>query len=303
MLKQAINNVKIEGILAEVDINEKPFTRNGKTIDALGGKIVVKGNQKIGQEDKDFMIEVHMFATPLKRDGNPNPAYESIKRVRDEFVSIAAAGNEDDADRIRITSGDIRMNEYYGADGRLISYPRINASFINRISKDACKPQATFEAQFVVASKAEEMDSEGNPTGRLLVKGILPQYGGKVDVFDFVAETPGVIDAISDYWEIDDTVKAGGRLDFSSKTEVVYEEAGFGEPIAKSRTINKSDLVITGGSENPYEGDAAYDHVEIRDALAERKARLESQKGASMSRTKQRKAPAAAHNDYKDLGF
>jgi hypothetical protein len=78
----------------------------------------------------------------------------------------------------------------------------------------------------------------------------------------------------------------------------------FGEPIEKTRTVNRSDLIITGGSQTALEGDFAYDNAEIQDALAERKLRLEKQKDKDMSRAASKQTPPkAAKNGFADLGF
>lgn len=304
MLRQAENKCKIEGILAEIDLRPGSFNKNGKQMESIGGSIVVKVTQSISGEEKELSIPVHMFASKLTNKGTPNPAYESIKKIADEYVSIAASENgEDGADRVRITSGSVRMNEYYSADGRLISFPRINASFVTRINKGDCKPEATYTAEFVVAAKNEEIKND-EPTGRYRIDAIIPQYGGKVDVVPMYAQSAGVIDAISTYWNVGDTVKANGRLDFSATTETIVEEVDFGEPIEKTRTINRSDLIITGGSQEPLEGDFAFDNAEIQDALADRKAKLEQQKEKDMSRAQSKKAPAAnTDNGFADLGF
>ena len=305
MLRQAENKVKIEGILAEIDIKPGSFSKNGQLMESIGGSILVKVTQKISGVEKELSIPVHMFASKLTNRGTPNPAYESIKKIADEYVSIAASENgEAGADRIRITGASVRMNEYYSQDGRLISFPRVNASFVTRINKADCKPEATYTAEFVVANKSEEVDRNGEPTGRYRIDAILPQYGGKVDVIPMYAQSEGVIDAISTYWNIGDTVKANGRLDFSAITETIVEEVDFGEPIEKTRTVNRSDLIITGGSQEPLEGDFAFNNSEIQSALADRKLRLEKQKDKDMSRATSRPAPPKnTNNGFADLGF
>ena len=304
MLRQAENRCKIEGILAEIDIKPGHFNKNGQMMESIGGSIVVKVTQKISGEEKELAIPVHMFASKLTNRGTPNPAYESIKKVMDEYVSIAASENgEDGADRVRITNANVRMNEYYSQDGRLISFPRVNASFVSRINKTDCKPEATYTAEFVVANKSEEIKND-EPTGRYRIDAIIPQYGGRVDVVPMFAQSEGVIDAVSTYWNVGDTVKANGRLDFSATTETIIEEVDFGEPIEKTRTINRSDLIITGGSQEPLEGDFAFDNAEIQNALADRKARLEAQKDKDMSRTASKQTPPqTSNNKFDDLGF
>ena len=286
------NTVKIEGILSEIDLQKGSFKKNGNTVNSIGGKISVRVNQTLPNgEVQELEIPVHMFASELTNKGTSNPAYESISRVMNEFNSIAAVGIEQ-ADRIRITSGSIKMNEYYNQFGKLISFPRIEASFITKIKKEDCKPEATFSVIFVVGNKGLEVDKDGvEIPDRYKISAILPQYGGKVDVLDFYATSKGVIDAVSNYWNKRDTVKANGRLNFSSRTETVLEEVDFGEPIEKQRTINISELVITGGSSTQNEGEFAYDISDIQEAIKEREVRLAELEEKAKNKGKAGSAP------------
>ena len=133
------NVVKIEGILSEVELDYKDFTKNGATVKAVGGVIKVRVDTVVNGGEQTLEIPVHMFAAQLTNAGAPNPAYESIERIMNEYVSIAAS-DIDHADRVRITKGQISMNEYYGNDGRLNSYPRVTASFVTQIKREEFKP-------------------------------------------------------------------------------------------------------------------------------------------------------------------
>ena len=153
MLQSKENRVKIEGILSEIDLKTGSFKKNGQDVNSIGGTIKVRVNQKLPNgEEQELEIPVHMFASELTNKGTANPAYESIARVMNEYTSIAAAG-VDAADRIRITSGTINMNEYYGQGGNLVSFPRINASFITKVKREEFKPEATFAVVFMIGSK------------------------------------------------------------------------------------------------------------------------------------------------------
>ena len=307
-MRVAENKVRIEGILSEVDLEYGSFQKDGKTIDCIRGLIKILVNQNINGVPTNNEIPVHMFASKFTNKGTLNPAYESIEKVKNEYTSIIAAGGEAGADRVRITSGQITMNEYYNQNGQLVTFPRITSSFISRIKKDECKPEATFTIEMVVANKAYKVDSEGVEVEpkTYLIKGIVPKYGGKVEVIDFVCHSENVINAVSTYWQENDTVKANGRLNFSSNTETIIEEVDFGEPVERQRTISVSELVIIGGSSTPLEGDFAFNLDEIQKALTERKAYLEAQKIKDLERAKSRKAPAPANtttNGTLDLGF
>lgn len=296
------NVVKIEGILSEIDIKPGTFKKNGVDTKSIGGVIKVRVDTIINNENVSLEIPVHMFASQLTNAGAPNPAYESIERIMNEYVSIAAS-DIDRADRIRITKGQIAMNEYYGQNGQLVSFPRVTASFVSKIKKEECKPDATFSVTFMVGSKGYELDKEGIETDRYKVNGFIPQYGGKVDVVPFYAVNKGVIDAVSNYWEEGYTVKAAGKLHFSQSVETTLQPVDFGDPVETTRTINVSELIITGGSSTPLEGEFAINEDDISAALAERKARLAELKEKSQNKGAAGKAPAKSANKFSDLGF
>lgn len=305
MLESKENSVKIEGILSEIDLETGTYNKDGKTIEKIGGSIKVRVTQVLNGKEVELDIPVYMFANKLTNKGTSNPAYASIERVMNEFNSIAAVGLEK-ADRVRITGAQIRMNEYYGQNGNLNSYPRINASFVTKIT-DLTKyaPEATFSAVFAIGSMGYETDKDGvEITNRYKIRGIMPQYGGSVDVIDFWATTPNVIDAVSSYWEQGDTVKINGKLNFTSKVEETLVEVDFGEPRIEKKTISVSELIITGGSQTPLEGDFAFDMDEIQTALEARQARLAELK--AKQKAKDAKPAANAKSTKKsmaDLGF
>ncbi len=305
MFRQAENVVRIEGILAESDLKYGSFVRNGEPVETIGGTIKVLVNQEINGEKVSVEIPVHMFSTKMTKAGKINPSYESIEKVMKEFVSIAAAGSMEQADRVRITKGDIRMNEFYGQDGRLVSQPRVHASFVSRAVGDF-KPEATFKLEFMVSSISRMVDNEGvelDPA-KVKIEVLVPQYTAQnadvmnVDLVPLYATAPGVIDAIENYWSAGECYRANGRLNFSSRTEEVVQEVDFGESQTNFRTINVSEFIVTGGSQSPLEGDFAFKFEDIKAGMAARQTRLENMKSG------QKKTPAPATTKGKlDLGF
>ena len=304
MLESKENSVKIEGILSEIDIEAGTYVKDGKTVEKIGGSIKVRVNQTLNGEETELDIPVFLFANKLTNKNTPNPAYASIERVMSEFKSIAAVGI-DAADRVRITGANIRMNEYYSQAGTLNSYPRINGSFVTKIT-DMSKysPEATFSAIFAIGSMGYETDKDGvDIPNRYKIRGIMPQYGGSVDVIDFLATSPNVIDAVSSYWEQGDTVKINGKLNFSSKTEETVTQVDFGEPRIEKKTVSVSELIITGGSQTPLEGDFAFDMDEIQSALEARQARLAELKEKAKSKEASASTAKPARKNFSDLGF
>ena len=151
MLRQAENRCRIEGILSEINLKYGSFVKNGVNTDNIGGNIKVLVHQTINGEDSTLEIPVYMFATKLTNAGKPNPAFESIEKVMTEFVSIASGAGEAGADKIRITNGNIRMNEYYNQQGQLVSFPRVNASFVAKATGEF-RPEASWSLEFAVSS-------------------------------------------------------------------------------------------------------------------------------------------------------
>ena len=307
MLREAENRIKIEGVLSEIDLKYGSFMKDGKPTESIGGVIKVQVDQQIGGVPTTLEIPVHMFSTKYTKKGTINPAYESIEKVMNEYVSIPLAATSGvEPDKIRITGARLDMNEYFGQNGQLISFPRITTSFVARAT-GTFKPEATFSLEFMVSTINAMTDKDGveiDPR-KVEVTAILPRYGEKVDVIKLVAINPNVIDAIEQYWETDKTFKANGRLNFTSQTHIETQQVDFGEPTERVITTTLSELIITGGSQTPVEGDFAFSVEDIKKALAERKDRLNVLKAKGTAK----KAPAPAGStgsasiSASDLGF
>ncbi|MBQ2177136.1 MAG: hypothetical protein II453_19485 [Alphaproteobacteria bacterium] len=310
MFRQAENKVKIEGILAETDLKYGSYEKNGEAVESIGGSIKVLVDQVVNGEEISLEIPIYMFSSKHTRAGKINPSYESIEKVMKEFVSIAAAGSKAQADKVRITNADIRVNEFVGQNGQIVSQPRIHASFVSRAVGDF-HPEATFSLEFMVASINRVTDAEGVEVDppRAEVKVYVPQYTPEsasamnVDTLALQAIAPGVLDAIENYWNPGECFKASGRLNFSSKTEEVLEEVDFGEPQRKVRTTNVSEFVVTGGSQVPLDGDFAWDVEDIKKGVIAKRERVMAAKDTKAA---QKKTPAPAEKSSKnglDLGF
>lgn len=301
MLRQAENKIKIEGVLAETDLKYTSYVKEGENVEAISGTIKVLVEQVINGEDKVLEIPVHMFSSKYTKAGKINPAYESIEKVMTEFVSIAAAGSKEQADKIRITNASLRMNEFYSQNGQLVSQPRVSASFVSRAIGEF-KPEATFIMEFMVSDITRSVDADGvelDPA-KLEITAIIPQYGEKVDVCKLYATNPNVISAIESYWESGQSYKASGRLNFTSTTKTVKEEVGFGEAMERTRTISVSEFIVTGGSDVALDESIGFAIDDIKAAMARRKSYLEGLKTKNVTK----KAPAPTSTKGKlDLGF
>lgn len=302
--REAENRVKVEGILSEVDLKYGSYVnKDNVTVEYIGGSIKVL----VEQESGTLEVPVYMFSNKLTKTGALNKSYQSIENVMKEFVSIASCGNKEQADKVRITNAKIKMNEFVGQNGTIVSQPRVNASFVSR-AVGQFTPEANFNLEFMVSKIGRALDKDGveiDPP-RLNLEVIVPQYTSpnattmNVDVVPLVATSPKVIDAIESYWNVGECFKAGGRLNFSSRTEEVIEELGFGEAQKKIRTINVSELVVTAGTQEPLEGEYAYSLEDVKAGMAARKQKLEDMKSGKKSTAKQAPGPVTS---AQTLGF
>ena len=141
----------------------------------------------------------------------------------------------------------------------------------------------------------EEMDREENPTGRLIVKGGIVQYGGKLDVVEFVVESPECVEHISRNWQVNDTVNARGRIRFTSLEEKrASSEASWGEEVPETTTRVMRELIITTGDPEGKEEEFAYDQADIKKAFNVRKANMEQLQIDAKNKASKPAAQAAA---------
>lgn len=288
MFNQAENTVVIEGTLSELDLNYGSYTKNGRQIDMINGTITIR----VRHETMILEIPVSVFANKITSRGSANPAYVNLDQAMKTLKSIAAVG-EENADCVRMTGCRVTMNEYFSnIDGHLVSFPRITGSFVNRVNKADLNERATFTVVMVIKNLANEVDASGVETGRLEIEAYVPKYGNNIDVMKFYAENENVIDVITQNWDINATVRAMGRVCFTARTEKTQSNVDFGEPVMGTRTIRVSELIITGGTQVPLEGELAYTEENIEEGLATRAAALENLK-SRMKPAAKRPTPVA----------
>lgn len=278
---QCKNVVEICGLLKELDIVE------GTTSD---GRSYVRGSAKIGvdQDINGEVIEnehiVKMFAMRNKLDGSLNVMYDKIVGYREQFTSAAVVDDISQASFVRIV-GRVEENSYYDEKNKIIRNGyQFTTSFLNK-KKPSDEEGAKFEVQGVVAKMREELDREGNPTDRLLISMVIVGFAGRVDVVEFIA-TGRAKTYIEENWNQGDTVIATGRIISTFRTITWEEEQGFGDPIKRTRTEGRRELLITGGSQGGADESASYDADSIKIALSRRQERFEKMKTEGSNKAK-----------------
>ena len=290
IMEQATNKVNIVGKLLDTTFREGK-TSTGQTYESCN--FTVRVTQTYGGREETSEIPVSIFATQYTSQNKPHPGYKNIQEMK-KMKTVQDYG-EAEATVVRMTSANIRENNFVSRSGQLVNGWQINTSFLN---EGKVSDIASFNMDIFIMDMHEEVDREGEPTGRLVIKGAVVQYGGKLDVIEFIVEGNDAVNYISRNWEENKTVNVGGRIRVTSQEEKrSASESSWGEELPETSTRMVRELIITRGSDEPFDDDFAYDAAEIKKAFNERKARLEQMQIDAKNNTK-KSAPAASKSNY-----
>ena len=263
---QAGNKLNLAGKLMDVSFGEGKLS-DGRHYERA--TVTIRVTQTFGGKTETSEIPIGLFATEFTSTGKPNPAMRSIQDLKK--MNTAQNVGVDNAAQVRLTGASLQENNFVSRSGQLSNGWQIRGSFINeaRVSD-----VASFTTDIFIMDMHDEVDKEGDTTGRLIVKGGIVQYGGRLDVVEFVVEAADTVEYISRNWEPNTTVTVKGRIRVTSQEEEVAS-SGWGEDVPDTTTKYVRELIITTGDDQPKEEDFAYDPVEIKKAFNERKAAIE----------------------------
>lgn len=289
---QAQNKINIVGKLLDVTFGE------GKLSDERTyrrASLTIRVNQTFGGREEISEVPVSIFATQYTSTGKLNPAWKSLQDLH-EYKTVQDVGF-DNADKIRVTGCTISENNFVSRNGQLINGWQLRASFINAASTEDV---ASFINDIFIMDMHEELDRNDEPTGRLVIKGGLVQYGGKLDVLEYIVEQPEAVEYISSHWNVNDTVTVRGRIRVTSIEEKPSGvESSWGEDIPEATTRYVRELIITKGDDEGKEEEFAYDPTEIKKGFNVRKANIEQMQADAKNGAAKKAAPAAqATNKY-----
>lgn len=290
IMEQATNKLNIVGKLLDTTFREGK-TSTGQNYESCN--FTVRVTQTYGGREETSEIPVSIFATQYTSQNKPHPGYKNIQEMK-KMKTVQDYG-EAEATVVRMTSANLRENNFVSRSGQLVNGWQINTSFLN---EGKASDIASFNMDIFIMDMHEEVDREGEPTGRLVVKGAVVQYGGRLDVIEFIVEDNDAVNYISRNWEENKTVNVGGRIRVTSQEEKrSANESSWGEELPETSTRMVRELIITRGSDEPFDDDFAYDAAEIKKAFNERKARLEQMQIDAKNSTK-KSAPAASKSNY-----
>lgn len=263
-MRQADNEVAVEGILQEVRLD---IRESANKEEYISGEIDI-------ETQEGSVHTFKLYSKAKKKDGTENGIFKGLKTVKEEYLSVAKVGKEE-ADKVRITAGQLGVNDYVGGDDQLKSFPQLSTNFINRVNAgDEFDPKAEFEVELFVQSVTEEVKND-EETGRVKLRGYVPLFGGRIAPLEFVAEGEGA-EYIRDTYETGHTVKIFGEIVNKVEITRTKAEVGFGKANDKIKRNYTREYLITGGTEPYEENDSkAYKLETIKAALAEREVYLQ----------------------------
>lgn len=263
---QAGNKLNLAGTLMDVAFGD------GKLSDGRPYKratVTIRVTQTYGGKTETSDIQVGMFATEFTSTGKPNPAWKSLNDLT--LMKTAQNVGVDNASHVRLTGATLQENNFVSRTGQLINGWQIRGSFINEAK---VADVASFVTDIFIMDMHDEVNREGDTTGRLVIKGGIVQYNGRLDVVDFIVEAPDTVEYINRNWEINGTVTVKGRIRVLSQEEEM-QASGWGEDVPETTTRFVRELIITTGDDECKEEEFAYDLAEIKKAFNERKAMIE----------------------------
>lgn len=268
-LRQSNAKVFIEGLVSEKDLTVK--TEDGKT--KISGSLTVKTS------DVNF-VKFNINANEKTNAGTDNKCYAGLITVMNDYKTIAEVG-ETEADKVRV-SGDLNLYTSAQSGANIVGF---KSNFFNRVkANEEFEQKAEFSVETFISSIIPEVNTDGDETGRILVKGWVPTYNG-IEPITLVAEDD-IASAVESTFEPGQTVEFMGDI-VNNRIETVTEiPMAIGKPKKKVKVDYKNELVITGAStpyeegetpEKPYEADV------IKAAIQERTNKLEEAKAKAQS--------------------
>lgn len=205
------------------------------------GKDAIRGNLIVATSDNEA-YKVQYYASRVFKNGKENPTFKDLVEVLpNKTMSIAAYLSGNPTANFQ-TAAQCSTKLYVRAHMEEYATKLDNKErSIVTLRGDAAKlktvadsrpfvPEATFAAEMYIESMNEETqfdkDTENvEPTGRLVVVGLLPDFKGVMNRISFVVPKGKLAEFVQNNYEIHDTANFTGKLVDIEKKEITEEVA------------------------------------------------------------------------------
>lgn len=280
-LRSALNKFSVQGAVKEANFNVVEGSNDNGSYKYVTGKLVIKAG-----ETKE--ITVKASANELTKKGDINKTYETLcKFMNGEYPTMAMPNvTEEEATKVSIWgNGDFtpRMaDNMFVVEGQLKEAIAFELGFGRLNIKDNLTPdqyKADFEIEMFVTEVEAEIKND-EETGRTVVKGYVPVYGGSAMPFKVIAED--IVEEDGEVFPFAQQVLEGvypestftfwGDIRYERVETVIKKGGTLGRAKLETSTATVKEFVIVGGDiVDDYE--KAYTIEQIQSALVERENR------------------------------
>lgn len=273
-IRQALNKIEITGVVKEHKLDTGKTSEGDKYIN---GSLVVKAGEFTE-------ITVKVFVSETTSKGKVKKAYENLEKILKGEVKTMAEVPEEEAVKVRIWGNEGFTSQFKEEIFKpenateVVTKIGVDLGFGNITLDNNVNPEdykATFDVEMFVESVEEEMNKDEEETGRVIVKGWVPVYGGSVIPLEIkagiVEDEDGEYDFAEDIRsniDLDSTVNFWGNIDFKAIIEKTSKGGSLGRAKVEEKRTYIHDLIAVGA--NFVEGDDEYDIEDIKQARIER---------------------------------
>lgn len=276
-LRQGTNKINVVGVVKE---HKLQLQKNDKKEEYINGSLVIKAGEFTE-------IELKVYVTKLKKDGSVKKNFETLKKFIDkEYDTIVS--NKENAVTLSVYGNDtfcpqLKEDRYpNGTKTEMITKLSCDLGFGNIKIDDYSEEdfKANFDIEMFVTSVDEEVKDD-EETGRVIVKGFTPIYGG--DVMEVKVFAGKIVDEEGEYdfaedvrdgVDAGDTVNFWGDINFMKIIEQKKKGGGLGRAKIEEKSTYINELVAI-GAEIIDDEEKAFDEELIGKAVKERKIAME----------------------------
>ena len=272
-IRQALNKIDITGVVKEHKL------ASGKNNDGkyINGSIVVKAGEFTE-------VTVKVFVKETNDKGKVKKAYENLEKILKGEVKTLVEVSEEEAVKVRLWGNEgftpQFREEIFKPENATEVVTKVgvdlgfgNITIDNKITPEDYK--ATFDVEVFVESVEEELNKDNEETGRVIIKGWCPVYGGSVIPLELkagiVEDEEGEYDFAEDIRssiDPDTTVNFWGDINYISIIEKTAKGGSLGRAKVEEKRTYVHDLVAIGA--DFIEGENEYDIDDIKQARIER---------------------------------
>lgn len=275
MLKETMNNVFIAGVLVKKDLALKEVDKKDQDGNVIGKEQAISGDLIVRTSDGSE-IEVSYFSKKMKKDGSgDNLIFKGLETVMNEYKTLEQFPNE--ADNIKIGSGQFTVQDYKGKDGEVKTYSGVKGNFANRIeAKDIEKTplESKFEITGII-TKIEDESFKGELSGnKKVTMNVIGYQGAIIPVVTIVPKAIAEPFMSIGFFE-GGFAKLIGKLVNTKETVEIVEKMAFGADNVRLVTNTISRKEVIGGNPMGTPPEHEVDETEYNQALAKRKLKLD----------------------------